>query len=92
MSVRIIPDTELDGFTANDPVCDVSCDAVGCTGHIRLMDEDFDGLEFDHCTAGGYSDADINAALDNQGWGIGSRGVQRGHVYCPLHAHMGVES
>ncbi|WEV59701.1 hypothetical protein OZX67_03950 [Bifidobacterium sp. ESL0728] len=91
MSVKILPYEKIGEFADNPPVCDVDCDAVGCTCHIRLMDEDFDGLT-EHVAADGYTDTDINAALADQGWAVGSRGVQRGHVYCPLHANMGVKA
>lgn len=90
MSFRIIPESEIMEFSYDDPVCDAWCDAVGCDGYVRLTDSDFDDLNLWICAADGYSDDDIADALRLKGWGFGTVGVQRGHVYCPRHAHMEV--
>lgn len=88
MSIRIIFDEETDERTDNDPVCDVSCDAEGCTGSIRLMAEDFGFLNPVRHPADGYADGRIEAALRLRRWDIDSHGVQHGNTYCPLHAYQ----
>ncbi|WEV72127.1 hypothetical protein [Bifidobacterium sp. ESL0790] len=96
MSIKEIINPDFFDHLPDDPVADVDCDALGCTCHIRLMEEDFDDLDLDRRADNSYDptaiDADIKTALASKGWGVGSRGVQRGHVYCPRHAGMGVES
>lgn len=90
MSIRIIPESEIMEFTDDDPVCDAWCDAVDCNGYVRLTDSDFDDLIPPLWTADMTEEDAIVAALRLKGWGLGTVGVQRGHVYCPAHAHMEV--
>lgn len=72
----------------------IQCDAVDCDNELIIVADKMHGDEV-IAVSGGWDDGErywachnvrdaVSAAVD-YGWQEGTKGIQRGHVYCPDH-------